>query len=155
MRLLLDHGADPDVVSMGNTTPLMKAVKSCDLDTIQAMIDKGANVNACDTLQRWTVLHHAVVGCGHEVVALLVKSGAKLDAKDRDGRTPLQLAIWASAPQKSEEEQEKELKELMVKDEKAAIKLAAEMIVAKSANNWRRGRDFSKVVAVLQDAGAK
>ena len=58
------------------------------------LIDHGANVNAVSS--GWTLLHSAVgttlVDVRADMIALLVRRGANVEAIDDKGRTPLQLA---------------------------------------------------------------
>ncbi|KAL3688381.1 hypothetical protein R1sor_014690 [Riccia sorocarpa] len=55
---------------------------------VQAMIDRNTNVNAADFDQR-TALHIAACENQMEVVKLLIKHGADVNAEDRWGSTPL------------------------------------------------------------------
>ena len=51
-----------------------------------------AHVNGVDDVNAWTPLHHAA-SKGHRVISeLLVDHGAKVNARDRNGRSPLHLA---------------------------------------------------------------
>ena len=63
-------------------------------DKINAILDKGANVNARDDSQK-TPLHWAC-GYGHmEVAMALVDRGADLDARNDSQRTPLHIACYS------------------------------------------------------------
>ncbi|MGB5013267.1 MAG: ankyrin repeat domain-containing protein, partial [Pyrinomonadaceae bacterium] len=42
---------------------------------------------------QWTLLHNAVSYSNKEAVELLIAKGADINAKNKDGKTPLQLAI--------------------------------------------------------------
>ena len=99
MKLLLEKGADPNRAMKNGTTALMvtagRAVRGGGqfdqtIAAMTALLDKGANVNAA-TPDGSTALHQAV-GRGNEIVKFLVERGAKLDAKDKFGRTPLDVA---------------------------------------------------------------
>ncbi|XP_071119721.1 poly [ADP-ribose] polymerase tankyrase-like isoform X1 [Haliotis cracherodii] len=56
------------------------------------------NLNAVD-MNGWTVMHHAVCPLSHgtfdndEIVFILAKAGAKLNGRNKNGHTPLDLAI--------------------------------------------------------------
>jgi ankyrin repeat protein len=99
MKLLLDKGADPNRAMKNGTTALMvtagRVVRGGGqadqtIAAMAALLDKGANVNAA-TPDGSTALHQAV-GRGNEIVKFLVEKGAKLDVKDKYGRTPLDVA---------------------------------------------------------------
>jgi ankyrin repeat protein len=104
MRLLVEHGADPNLTNDGNTTPLMAAAGlnwrdissiGSEADSIEAIkfcLEHGGNVNATNK-QLETALHGAAQRGADSVVAFLASKGAKLDAKSKDGRTPLSEAI--------------------------------------------------------------
>jgi mono/diheme cytochrome c family protein len=85
VRVLLERGADPTLTTKDGTNALMFAA--------------GVNLAAVRDDQGLTALHGAVQrgqgsgnGSGEKVIALLVERGAKLDIKDKRGRTPLEMA---------------------------------------------------------------
>jgi ankyrin repeat protein len=99
ITLMLAKGADPNRAMKNGTTALMIAANrqgrgagpiQNNLDAMAALLAKGANVNATTT-DGATALHQAV-GRGDEIVKFLVEKGATLDAKDKYGRTPLDVA---------------------------------------------------------------
>jgi uncharacterized protein len=106
MKVLLAKGADPKITNKGGITPLMAAagLGSKEEDTtgrkrteeqaiasIQLCLDAGADVNTADN-QGETALHGAAQKGYDHVVQFLADHGAKLDAKDKKGRTPLDAA---------------------------------------------------------------
>src|SRR5262245_40913800 len=81
-------------------TPLMKAALQGDLKDLQSRIEKGEDVNAID-LDGHSALMWAMKGTMAQsisdeeitkAVQLLVKAGAKVNIKDKQGNTPLILA---------------------------------------------------------------
>lgn len=61
---------------------------------------KGVDINAPDErLKRWTALHAAAISGEPGETALLLKLGAKIDIRDADGKTPLDLARLAQEKQ--------------------------------------------------------
>jgi ankyrin repeat protein len=99
MRRLLDKGADAKRAMKNGTTALMVAVNrpgrgagpvQATIAAATLLLERGADVNAA-TANGDTALHIAV-GKGDELVKLLAEKGAKLDAKDRFNRTPLDIA---------------------------------------------------------------
>ena len=62
-------------------------------ETVQLLLDKGANANAADSYGR-TALHGAAWGGHTEMVQLLLDKGANAKAATSDGRTALHGAAW-------------------------------------------------------------
>jgi len=60
---------------------------------IQAAIDQGEDVNAHDKLLGWTALIYAAAyNPNPEVITVLLKAGADIKARNKDGETALMLA---------------------------------------------------------------
>jgi ankyrin repeat protein len=104
MRLLLEWGADPYVPTFGGTTPLMAAAginwvvdQTYDegpgalLESVKLCYDLGMDVNAVNSMGL-TAVHGAANRGSDDIIQFLVQKGAKLDVKDKEGRTPL---TWA------------------------------------------------------------
>lgn len=73
------------------TTPLIAAAKHGHFTATNALIHAGANVKAMD-IDGMTALHYAVVK-NNGLVPLLLKAGAKINAKSNAGETPLIIAV--------------------------------------------------------------
>ena len=104
MKLLLKHGADPNIPTVGGTTPLMAAAgvnwviyqtfdegQQALLDAVKLCVELGMDVNAANSMGL-TAVHGAANRGSDEILKFLVSQGAKLDVKDKEGRTPL---TWA------------------------------------------------------------
>ena len=104
MKLLLKHGADPQIPTFSGTTPLMAAAgvnwvvdqtydegAAALLEAVKFCVELGMDVNAVNSMGL-TALHGAANRGSDEIIRFLVQQGAKLDAKDAEGRTPL---TWA------------------------------------------------------------
>ena len=104
MKLLVQHGADPNLPTLAGTTPLMAAagvnwtVGQTYTESVQARLDAtalclelGADVNATNSMGL-TALLGAVNRGSNDIIELLVKRGARLDITDKEGRTPLRWA---------------------------------------------------------------
>jgi ankyrin repeat protein len=103
MHLLLDKGADPNIATFGGTTPLMAAAgvnwvggqtyseSKQFLQAVELCLEKGADVNAVNSMGITAVIG-AVNRGSDDIIELLVKKGASLDVKDKQGRTPM---VWA------------------------------------------------------------
>jgi ankyrin repeat protein len=99
MQLMLDKGADPNRAMKNGTTALMVTASRPSraaggaprtLEALTVLLDRGADVNAA-TPDGATALHQTV-GRPDDVIRFLVARGAMLDAKDKFGRTPLDIA---------------------------------------------------------------
>jgi ankyrin repeat protein len=107
MKLLLERGADPKRATRAGINPLMAAAGvgtkeedttgrfKTEEETVQAidmLLAAGLDVNAANNNGQ-TALHGAAQWGKDRVVAHLVSKGARLDAKDRRGLTPLDAAL--------------------------------------------------------------
>jgi ankyrin repeat protein len=98
MRVLLEAGSDVSLATRAGTTPLLFATgparRKSDKTAIEAIrlcLDKGADINAANANGE-TALHLAVTQAD-TIVSFLAERGARLDLKDRQGRTPLDVAM--------------------------------------------------------------
>lgn len=93
VRMLLDRGANPNVSTdrYGHRTPLHWAASNFDIESIKALLDHGANVNAPDDYGH-TPLMVAASMTDRDTVKFLIERGANVNCKARDGSTPLSLA---------------------------------------------------------------
>jgi ankyrin repeat protein len=104
MKLLLEKGADPNIPTFSGTTALMAASginwvvsqtftepMPTQLEAIKLCLEKGADVNAANSMGLTPVFGAANRGAD-ELLAYLVERGARLDVKDKEGRTP---TVWA------------------------------------------------------------
>ncbi|HEV8395945.1 MAG TPA: ankyrin repeat domain-containing protein [Vicinamibacterales bacterium] len=104
MRLLLAKGADPKIATFGGTTALMAAAgvnwvvdQTADegpkslLEAVQLCVELGLDVNAINSMGL-TAVHGAANRGSDDIIRFLAGKGARLDVKDKEGRTPL---VWA------------------------------------------------------------
>jgi uncharacterized protein len=116
LRILAKGGADPQLPIMDGTTPLMAAAgvgwgagvdrrgrdttglgdpvihdETGALQAAKAIVDLGVDVNAANQSGD-TALHGAAAKGYDGIVELLVSKGARMDAKNKRGRTPLSVA---------------------------------------------------------------
>jgi ankyrin repeat protein len=90
---LLDLGAPVDFADGNGITMLGRTVLNNEVEMARALIARGANVNVMDKLGMTPLLWAANVDFGDTaMIELLLKSGAKTDARNKDGLTPLELA---------------------------------------------------------------
>ena len=104
MKLLLEKGADPNIPTASSTTALMAAAgvnwvmaqtftedMATQLEAVRLCLDKGADVNAANSMGLTAVFGAANRGAD-QILTFLVERGARLDIKDKEGRTPM---VWA------------------------------------------------------------
>jgi ankyrin len=106
IKALVDGGADPLIATEQNTTPLMLAAgagtdvqrarspeeRAMAIQTAAFLVEHGADVNAAGQFG-WTALHAASYQGLNDVVEFLARKGAKLDAMDSLGQTPLSISL--------------------------------------------------------------
>jgi len=104
MKLLLARGADPKISTFSGTTALMAAAgvnwvvdQTADegpkalLEAVQLCVELGLDVNAINSMGL-TAVHGAANRGSDDIIRFLASKGARLDVKDKEGRTPL---VWA------------------------------------------------------------
>jgi ankyrin repeat protein len=94
VALLLDRGTDVHIRNKGGLTALHAAAFGGHLDIVELLIGRGAAVNDTKNLYHMSPLHAAAEEGHREVVELLMAKGADIEAKERNGYTPLTQAGW-------------------------------------------------------------
>ena len=106
MHLLLDKGADPKLVGKDNQTALIVAagvnytdhIKGTEAEALEAVkicVSLGLDVNAA-TDKGETALHGAAKRGADSIAKYLVEKGANVNARNKRGFTPLDLAMGKS-----------------------------------------------------------
>ena len=72
---------------------LHEAVTRGDLDSVLKMLDRGGDIEAKDPGAGASPLHFAVMKGGMPVIDLLVRRGADVNSRTRNGTTPLHTAV--------------------------------------------------------------
>jgi ankyrin repeat protein len=109
VRLLMEKGANPSVKTKDGSTPLMVASglgarrggdeevteaegRADPLEAIKLFLQAGADINGVNIVGN-TAMHYAAQTGANRIVEFLATSGAKLDVKNKDGKTPLDMAL--------------------------------------------------------------
>ncbi len=113
VKLLLERGANPSQALTDGSTPMMAAAglgaprggdeevteagdRNDPVDVLKALVDKGANVNTASATGM-TPMHYAVQRGTDRIIEYLASKGAKFDTKNKQGRTPADLARGRTA----------------------------------------------------------
>ena len=105
----MQKGANPSLATEDHSTPLMVAAglgvplvateddvqgsaKGDPIEAIKLFLETGADVNAANDLG-FTAMHYAAQGGRNRIIEVLAGSAAKLDVKNKAGKTPLDLAM--------------------------------------------------------------
>ena len=111
VKLLVDAGANPSLGLTDGSTPLMAAAglgaprggdeevteagdRNDPVDVMKVLVEKGANVNAANDAGM-TPMHYAVQRGVDRIIEYLASKGARFDIKNKQGRTPADLARGA------------------------------------------------------------
>jgi ankyrin repeat protein len=91
IRTLLKLGADINIKSVDNYTPIYYAIKSSKYENVEELIDKGADLNVHNGL---TPFMYAININSLMVIKIFInKNKVDLNVKDNNGNTPLHIAI--------------------------------------------------------------
>ncbi|XP_076834955.1 fibronectin type 3 and ankyrin repeat domains 1 protein isoform X2 [Brachyhypopomus gauderio] len=94
VKYLRRFGATWQSRDMGGCTPLHWAADGGHLSVIAYMIQDGSELDARDSVSHWTPLMRVSAVSGNESVAsLLIRAGADVNVRDKDGKTPLMVAV--------------------------------------------------------------
>ncbi|KAK9301256.1 hypothetical protein QLX08_006332 [Tetragonisca angustula] len=98
INLLLSHGATvtsgPNQISLCLLLEAILSARSAsDIEILDLLFRKGADVNTTDLVGLRTPLHIAAMTGNSEVIVYLIEKGADLSRKTRDGHTPMDIAL--------------------------------------------------------------
>lgn len=98
---MIDAGANVNSGSgtlIGFTPLIWAAMTGTEPDKVKLLIERGADLEARDTMEQATVLMHAIRTNMMKNVEVLMDAGSKVDVTDAKGRTPLHVAASNGAP---------------------------------------------------------
>ena len=94
VALLLERGGDIEIRNKGGLTALHAAAYGGNLEVVELLVSKGASVNDTRNFYKMSPLHAAAEEGHADVVAFLLAHQADIEAKERNGYTPLTQAGW-------------------------------------------------------------
>lgn len=93
MNLLIDNGADVNFTDSDNMTPLITAAKHGHTNAVELLLKNKANPNNVTKSEKNSALIFAVQGNHVTMVKLLLDHNADDKISDKDGSTPITIAI--------------------------------------------------------------
>lgn len=91
---LRTSGAVYDKVDKAGSYAIHYAVDGGNADSLQWMLLDGMDVNVKDTVSGWTpLLRAANISGSKDIAQLLIKFGADINAKDKENKTALMMAV--------------------------------------------------------------
>ncbi|KAI4518781.1 ankyrin, partial [Schizophyllum commune Loenen D] len=98
ITLLLDQpNADVDELSLHDWTPLHHAACNGQLEAAALLIERGANINARERLDKRTPLHLAAEHGHRDLTKFLLDQTETSESQDDRGRTPLYYAAYCAS----------------------------------------------------------
>lgn len=91
IQLLLQEGAETNILDRNNETPLFCASREGNLSVVAALIDAGANLDLSSS-REGSPLHIAIKNGHIDVAHTLLENGASIDIVNAQGQTALHLA---------------------------------------------------------------
>ena len=155
-RLLIEKGADANSADSASRSAVALAAGSSNLALVKLLLSKGADVNLANTfagkvkfgdiqLIGLTPLMVAAPYGSPQLIKTLLDAGAKVNAKDCRGMTPLMLAV-------ASETQNVEVARLLIK---AGADVNVKSEAGETALDWALKFNNPGMLAVLRSAGAQ
>ena len=101
VSLLIERGMSVSTRDSQGNTPLHWAATAGQLETAKILITKGADVNGTNLFGSTPLLAVARDKAAPDIVELLVKSGARVDAIDHSGENALHKLAWFGYPEEN------------------------------------------------------
>lgn len=96
VAVLLERGADINIRNKGGLTALHAAAYGGNLEVVELLVEKGGKVDDHENFYQMTPLHAAAEEGHADIVAFLLAHQANIEARERNGYTPLTQAGWRS-----------------------------------------------------------
>jgi len=115
MEILLDRGANVNMMSSGGGTPLMEAAYTGKTEACRILIDRGAIVHIAEPNCGRTALHMTTRWGSVDTARLLLDRGAKVDVPSMRGDTPLrELTDFIGTPSPALSAKHRDLAKLLI-----------------------------------------
>jgi hypothetical protein len=81
--------------SSGACAPNERPTKPETKQIVKLLLERGADVNAGDERRNTAIIEAASKGCDRELIRMLIKAGAKINATNASGLTPFEMGLWS------------------------------------------------------------
>ncbi len=142
IRVLLENGAEPDMVDLNDATAMIYALIRGDTESAEILIEFGSDVNWLGSMNQ-NALKTAALHGNTEAVAMLISVGAKLDIINENGMSALVIASVKGHT---------EVARLLIK---AGADVAVRTNDGFSALDIAEGVKNEELIKLLKEAGAK
>ena len=92
LQAIIDHGADLNVSNICNQTALLLACKLQNTESMNVLLNAGANSNSIDISGDTCLLNAVIERWNKETVQAIINNGADVNATNRNNQTALSLA---------------------------------------------------------------
>jgi len=93
VKILIENNADFNLKDKGGRTPMILAAYRGHSEIVRLLKAAGADIDVRVDSEQDTLLHFAVIRKDVKLVKLLIANGADVNLKNKDGCTPMMLAI--------------------------------------------------------------
>lgn len=101
-EIALRYGAHPDAAYADGRPALNELVRWGQVTPALWLLGKGANPNLPDTDKGWTAVHQAASRGNERLMAAILAAGGDASRKDRQGNTPIDVALSRRKPRMAE-----------------------------------------------------
>jgi hypothetical protein len=152
VRQLLKRGANIEEKNENGMQPLQLAAIMGHNETVELLLDHGANINARRNPAGETPLTQAVEGGQPETVKLLLCRGADPDLVTRDGMTALKFArVWGNMAPK-ERDKYAEIERLLLNAPQLRLEYQKAQIAAREQESRLAAAKVTGQIAMLKNA---
>lgn len=107
VRAFLDAGMSPSaslsdmgppirvMLFSGGCSPGVRPTRAETKAVVKLLIERGADINAADSNGNSALTEAASKGCDRELIRMLLKAGARMDAKHSSGLHPFEMGLWS------------------------------------------------------------